>query len=117
MHPSSQTDLDELVRMMHMNPYYEIVIHAHCNGKNRRDILAPGPQRNYFDTAGAVRVAGTAKKLTALRAEAIRAYLMDHGIDPARIEIFPWGTSDMLVDEDSPEASLNDRIEIEFTRD
>jgi outer membrane protein OmpA-like peptidoglycan-associated protein len=117
MRKSSQADLDELVRMMHSNPYYEITIHAHCNGKNKREIIAPGEKRNYFDAEGSVKVMGSAKDLTTLRAEAIRAYLADNGVDSERVKIFSWGASDMLVKSDSPEAAFNNRIEIEFTRD
>jgi outer membrane protein OmpA-like peptidoglycan-associated protein len=117
MRESSQMDLDELVRMMQKNPYYEITIHAHCNGKNKREIIAVGPNKNYFDVAGSVQLTGSARDLTALRAEAIRSYLADHGIDPKRTKIFSWGGRDMLVKADSPNANLNDRIEIEFTRD
>ncbi|MDQ2656698.1 MAG: OmpA family protein, partial [Bacteroidota bacterium] len=73
--------------------------------------------RNYFDADGAVLVKGTARDLTMLRAKAIKAYLMDKGIDPARIDIYPWGATDMLVKADDPNATINDRIEIEFTRD
>ncbi|MEX1238580.1 MAG: OmpA family protein [Cyclobacteriaceae bacterium] len=117
MRKASQTDLDELVKMMHSNPYYEITIHAHCNGKNKREIIALGTDKNYFDVAGSAKVAGTAKDLTVLRAEAIRNYLVDHGVDARRTKIFPWGGSDMLVGTQGPHANLNDRIEIEVTRD
>lgn len=117
MRKPSRSDLDELVKMMHSNPYYEITIHAHCNGKKKREIIALGPDRNYFDVAGSVKITGTAKDLTALRAEAIRDYLVENGIDAGRIDIFAWGGSDMLVKADDPHANLNDRIEIEFTRD
>lgn len=117
MRKASHADLDELVKMMHRNPYYEITVHAYCNGKNRREITAMGADRNYFDVAGAVHLTGSAKDLTALRGEAIRSYLIDNGIDPQRVKVFSWGGSDMLVRADSPQASVNNRIEIEFTRD
>lgn len=117
MRKTSQADLDELVKLMHSNPYYEITIHAHCNGKSKREIIALGADKNYFDVAGSVKVEGSAKNLTVLRAEAIRNYLLDHGVDARRMQIFPWGGSDMLVRADSPHANLNDRIEIEITRD
>ncbi len=117
MRKPSQSDLDELVKMMKANPYYEITIHAYCNGKNKRDIIALGPNKNYFDVAGSVTLTGSAKDLTALRGEAIRSYLVDHGIDSKRIKIFPWGGSDMLVRSDSPDATVNDRIEVEIMRD
>lgn len=117
MRKSSEVDLAELVKMMHSNPYYEITIHAHCNGKNKRDIITLGSNKNYFDVAGSVKVVGTAKDLTTLRAEAIRTYLADHGVDPSRVKVFSWGASDMLVKANDPYASLNERVEIEFTRD
>jgi outer membrane protein OmpA-like peptidoglycan-associated protein len=117
MRTRSQVNLDELVNMMHSNPYYEITIHAHCNGKNKREIIALGPDKNYFDITGSIPVTGSAKDLTTLRAKAIRAYLVDHDIDPSRTQIFSWGGSDMLVKSNSPHANLNDRIEIEITRD
>lgn len=117
MRKTSQPELDELVKMMHKNPYYEITIHSHCNGKNKREILAMGANKNYFDVDGSVRLTASAKDLTALRAEAIRSYLVDHGIDPQRVNVFSWGGSDMLVRDHSPHANVNDRVEIEFTRD
>lgn len=117
MRKSSQTDLDELVKMMHSNPYYEITIHAHCNGKKKREIIALGPDKNYFDVSGSVTLTGSAKDLTVLRAEAIQSYLTDNGVEPERVKVFAWGGSDMLVKADDPHANLNDRIEIEFTRD
>jgi outer membrane protein OmpA-like peptidoglycan-associated protein len=60
---------------------------------------------------------GTAKQLTTFRAEAVRSYLIDHGIAANRATIFSWGGKDMLVKETSPAWNLNDRIEIEITRD
>lgn len=117
MRKASQSDLDELVKMMHKNPYYEITIHAHCNGKNKRDVIAPGADKNYFDAAGSVQLTASARQLTALRAEAVRSYLIEHGVDGRRVRVFAWGGSDMLVKANHPHANLNDRIEIEFTRD
>jgi outer membrane protein OmpA-like peptidoglycan-associated protein len=117
MRKSSLQDLQELVKMMHSNPYYEITIHSHCNGKAKREIIAPGSNKNYFDVDGSVKLMGTAKDLTTLRAEAIKSYLSDQGVDPSRVKIYSWGASDMLVKADSPHATFNDRIEIEFTRD
>lgn len=116
MRKSSTRDLDELVKMMHMNPYYEITIHAHCNKRKKGEIIAPGG-KNYFDAEGSYKLVGTAKDLTTLRAETIKEYLSDQGVEPERIRIFSWGSSDRLIRSEGPEADLNDRIEIEFTRD
>src|SRR5688500_18059882 len=98
---------------MYSNAYYEITIHTHCNGKNMREIIAPDARNNYFDTAGSVKMMGTSKNLTTMRAEAIRTSLADTGVDATRVKIFSWGSSDMLVTAESPHATLNDRVEIE----
>ncbi|MDQ2656838.1 MAG: hypothetical protein M3Y60_05405, partial [Bacteroidota bacterium] len=42
MRKPAQADLDQLAAIMQSNPYYEITIHSYCNGRNRREILAPG---------------------------------------------------------------------------
>jgi outer membrane protein OmpA-like peptidoglycan-associated protein len=118
MLPGSKNDLDELVRMMESNPNYVIKVHAHCNGKNSRKIITPGAENNnYFDVNGALEIQGSAKVLTNLRAEAVRAYLAEHGIDKERVKLYGWGGSEMLVEKTSPHAKINDRIEIEILKD
>jgi outer membrane protein OmpA-like peptidoglycan-associated protein len=118
MQPSSRNDLDELVNMMQQNPNYVIKVHAHCNGKKPRKILALGENDNYFDIQSAVEMEASAKTLTKLRAEAIRSYLALHDISSDRVKIYGWGGAEMLVDEDDPNAKqLNDRIEIEVLED
>lgn len=117
MLPQSQTDLDELVKMMNENPNYEITVHGHCNGKKDRRIIAMSENQPYFETEGSMEVYGSAKMLTALRAEAVKKYLIQHGIAEKRIKIFSWGGSYKLVDTDSAYARLNDRIEIEILKD
>lgn len=117
MLPQSKSDLDELVTMMRENPNYEITIHGHCNGKYKRKIITLGPTANYFDVAGTREIHGSAKELTEFRALAVEQYLLDHGIDAKRIRTFAWGGRYMLVDEQSTQARLNDRIEIEIRKD
>jgi outer membrane protein OmpA-like peptidoglycan-associated protein len=57
---------------------------------------------------------GSAKELSKQRAEAVRDYLVEHGIEKSRMEIMAWGGTNMLVGETSSSAKLNDRIEIEI---
>lgn len=117
MLPRSQEELDELVNLMNANPAYKIKIHGHCNGTNKRKIIALGKSRNYFDMKGSDEQNGTAKELSEKRAEAVRDYLVEHGIDQKRMETFAWGGTNMLVAETSASAKLNDRIEIEILED
>jgi outer membrane protein OmpA-like peptidoglycan-associated protein len=117
MLPTSRGDLDELVTMMRSNPNYVVKIHAHCNSKHSRKIIAPGTVVHYFDVEGAVEEKGSAKQLTNYRAKLVKTYLMEHGIDEKRIKTYGWGGSEMLVDKNSIHARLNDRIEIEILED
>lgn len=115
MLPQSRVDLDELVYMMQQNPGYEITIHGHCNGKNERKIIAPGP--DCFDIQGSTQFVGSAKELSQLRSDVVRSYLVANGIDGRRIKIFAWGGRYQLVDPYGSAAKLNDRIEIEIRKD
>lgn len=118
MTPSSKRELDELVNMMKLNPNYRIKIHGHCNGNyDKRLIKYPGKNKNYFSMTGADDKNGSSKELSKVRAETIRNYLTEAGIDKSRIEIFAWGGTNMLVAETSTSARLNDRIEIEILQD
>jgi outer membrane protein OmpA-like peptidoglycan-associated protein len=114
MLPRSQEELDELVNMMTSNPEYKIKVHGHTNGNNKRKIISLGKTRNYFDMNGSENKNGSAKELSKQRAEAVRDYLVEHGIEKSRMEIMAWGGMNMLVGENSASAKLNDRIEIEI---
>lgn len=114
MLPRSQEELDELVSMMTSNPAYIIKVHGHTNGTSKRKIISPGKTRNYFDMNGSENKNGSAKELSKQRAEAVRDYLVEHGIEKSRMEIMAWGGTNMLVGENSASAKLNDRIEIEI---
>jgi outer membrane protein OmpA-like peptidoglycan-associated protein len=117
MKPDSQTDLEELVRLMNLNPGYIIRVHAHCNGKGNRNIKALGKSSGYFELSSMMEFKGSARELTELRAEAIRSYLKERGINEKRVKVFGWGGAEMLVNRNDPDAKINDRIEIEILRD
>jgi outer membrane protein OmpA-like peptidoglycan-associated protein len=117
MTPPSKRDLDELVSMMKQNPNYVIKVHAHCNGKYGREVIALGADNNYFETTGSTQVRASAKELTNMRAQAIKSYLMLNGISEERVKSYAWGGSEMLVSDKDVNARLNDRIEIEVLKD
>jgi outer membrane protein OmpA-like peptidoglycan-associated protein len=117
MLPRAKEELDELVHLMNSNPAYVIKIHGHTNGNDKRKIIGLGETRNYFDVKGSVEKNGTSKELSKDRAEAVREYLVEHGIARDRMDIMAWGGTNMLVKELSSSARLNDRIEIEILKD
>lgn len=117
MLPASKLELDELVSMMKSNPNYLIKIHGHSNGNNKRKIIDLGKAKNYFSVTGSYQHEGSSKELSRLRAEAVRRYLSENGVERDRSSIYAWGGLNMLVPENSTSAKLNDRIEIEILRD
>lgn len=117
MLPRAKEELDELVSLMKSNPAYEIRIHGHANGNQKRKIIGLGEVRNYFDVKGSKEKNGTSKELSKDRAEAVKDYLAEHGIERDRMDIMAWGGTNMLVKETSSSARLNDRIEIEILKD
>ena len=113
LEPSSEMQMNELVLMMQTNSGYKIVIHTHCNPGARRNVKLP-LDKNYFNLGSAVDDMASDKKLTRVRAEVIRSYLISHGIDKKRIGMVGWGSMDPLVESTASDAHINDRTEIEL---
>jgi outer membrane protein OmpA-like peptidoglycan-associated protein len=115
--PASKGNLNQLVNLMITNPKYVITLHSHCNGKNARKAFVPVDFKNPFDLQNGKEVDLSAKDLTKLRGEAIKAYLVANGIEQHRVKVYGWGASDMLVKHTDPNSKINDRIEIEIMKD
>ena len=115
--PESQAELDGLAEMLKDNPKYKIAIHAHCNGKERRDIVSRGKSVDFFmPHADNHKEHGSAKRLTELMGEAVKDYLITQGIEGNRIKVKPEGAIFMIYPQNNSRADKNNRIEIEVTR-
>lgn len=115
--PESERELKELLAMMNENSKYKIRIHGHTNGDYGRDIVSLGESTDLFHTNTANKKhAGTAKELSALRAETVKKYLVDNGIEEDRISVKGQGGLHMVYDPKSTLAAMNDRIEVEITK-
>lgn len=115
MLPESRYQLNQLLEMMNENPDYRIKIHGHTNGNAPGKIITPGTDNNYFSLSESDEEGfGTAKKLSKERAELIKAFLVDNGVDPSRMEVKAWGGKRMLYDKLSSQADKNVRVEIEI---
>ncbi|HEY0743450.1 MAG TPA: OmpA family protein [Chryseosolibacter sp.] len=115
--PESERELKELLAMMHENSRYKIRIHGHTNGDQGRDIVSLGESTDLFHTSTLNKKhPGTAKELSALRAESVKKYLVDNGIEENRIAVKGEGGVHMVFDPKSTLASMNDRIEVEITK-
>jgi hypothetical protein len=112
----SRRQLEVLRALLRANAEWRIVINSHCNPGGKRDIVLPGKGRDPFDISEGVERSGTDMSLTKARAETLRDYLGDHGIDERRITVMGWGSLDLLVKRSAVNAAVNERIEVAYSR-
>ncbi len=117
MRPESRYEVTSLLEMLKENPKYKIRIHGHTNGNASGKIISMGDSKNFFDLRDAKDGHGSAKKLSAERAQVIQSYLISQGIDAARMEVKAWGGKRPVYEEDSQQAKANVRVEIEILED
>ncbi len=117
MREKSRYELEELLRFLQENPTTAIKLHGHTNGNSRGiTYLYLKEHGNFFNIRRSreyTKRGVGAKKLSEMRAETIRQYLVKKGIDESRIETKGWGGKNMLYEADSPLAKNNIRVEIE----
>jgi len=119
----SVKQLTDLWRFMTRDSTMRIRIHAHTNGDGapdrysrpkdeNTDIFAPN-RYTAFNARFCKYFRGNARKLSQARAESVRNFLIKKGINSDRLELKGWGARNMLFPEESPNAHLNRRVEIE----
>jgi outer membrane protein OmpA-like peptidoglycan-associated protein len=117
MREQSRYELEEMQRYLEDNPGVRVKLHGHTNGDSRGvTYLYVKEHGNFFNLRRSddyLRRNIGANKLSKMRAETIREYLVKQGIDESRIETQGWGGAKMLHDERSPLAKQNIRVEME----
>lgn len=118
MQSSSQSELDALVAVMKENPKYKIKIFGFVNKKNSRETLTMGTSTQFFalDNKANKRATFSAKELSQARAETVKAYLVQQGIEAGRISAKGEGGNVPLYPEDGNSGERNDRVEVEFVK-
>jgi outer membrane protein OmpA-like peptidoglycan-associated protein len=115
--PGSERELNELVAMMEENPDYNIRLHGHTNGNQSRDIVSLGSSTDFFvPSVSNEKTVASAKELSLLRAELVKAYLVMKGIGAERISTKGEGGKQMIFDPKGTLAGLNDRVEVEIRK-
>lgn len=119
MLPKSIYELNSLLQMVKENENLKIKLHGHTNGNDYGRIIKLGPdETDYFNLHPSnMQTKGSAKDLSYARAEVIRRYLMEQGVEEDRIEIKGWGGSRTLYPVKSPDAIKNVRVEVEILKD
>lgn len=115
MRPESRFEVGSLLEMMKENSKYRIKIHGHTNGKAHGKIISlKEGSDNYFSLNDTKEGFGSAKKLSEERAELLKTYLVNNGIDAKRLVVKAWGGKKPIYDKMSPQAQSNVRVEIEI---
>lgn len=118
MQPESQNELDALVTLLKENPKYKIKIYGYVNKKQARETLTIGTSTQFFalDSKANKRATTSSKELSLARAEIVKAYLVQQGIDAGRVGTKGEGGAVPLYPEDGTLGERNDRVEIEFVK-
>ena len=115
MRPESRYEANSLTEMMNENPKYKIRIHGHTNGNAAGKITTLNKDAtNFFTLNNTKDGVGSAKKLSQMRAELMRDFLVSNGIDAKRIQIKAWGGKKPIYDKLHAQAQANVRVEIEI---
>ena len=102
---------------MEENPDYQIRLHGHTNGKQARDIVSLGESTDFFNPHSSnAKTHSSARELSLLRAELVKAYLLSKGIDGERISTKGEGGKQMIFDPRGTLAGMNDRVEVEVRK-
>lgn len=118
MAPESQNELDGLATLLKETTKYKIRIHGHCNGKQDRESYTMGTSTNFFamDPAGNKKETISSKALSLARAETVKDYLVQQGVEAGRISTKGEGGKIPLYPEGGSQGQYNDRVEVEFVK-
>jgi outer membrane protein OmpA-like peptidoglycan-associated protein len=118
MKPESKFELNGLLGMIKENENLEIRIHGHTNGNaSGKLITLKEGDLNFFEvTSNNDEKVGSAKELSKERANAIRMWLIEQGVDENRMSLKGWGGKKMLYKKNDKKASKNVRVEIEILK-
>lgn len=118
MLPESKYQLNSLLEMMQKSPTMKITLHGHTNGSGGGKIIYMGPSKNFFAITKDVKNgSGSAKALSAARAETIKEWLIAQGIAADRVNVKGWGGGRMMYDKNSAYARKNIRVDVEVNED
>ena len=117
MRPNSKETVESLVVFMNNNPDIRIRVHGHTNGSLDGKIIKMGDDsKEYFRVLPKEHewTNGSAKALSDYRAQSLKKYMVDHGIDSDRIETKGWGGKRLKYYRKKNQANQNFKVEIEI---
>ncbi len=108
MRPEASAELNKLLKYLKANPEVQIEIQGYTNGNNRIKASPDDMSEGSFT--------GSSKKLSQMRAEKIKTYLMENGISGERLTANGYGGSKMIYPNprNQEEANKNIRVGIQI---
>lgn len=118
MRPESRFELNSLLDMLNEDNSLNITIHGHTNTNSAGKIIRlRDDDNNFFEvTSNNIQDHGSAKKLSLERANVIKRWLVQQGIDENRMKLKAWGGKRMLYDKNDALARRNVRVDIELMK-
>lgn len=107
----SESQLEELYRFLESNPNVQIEIGGHTSGNTAN--IKPNP--NFKKRGKAWRFKGSSEKLSSMRAEAVKNYLEDRGIDSKRLRTRGYGNAQRIVERPTTPAEHRKNMRVEIT--
>ncbi len=101
--PSSYPSLDTLLKVLTQRREYSVALYGHINPYNPQGILEKDAAKEVYDKKTGLN------NLSFARAEAVKAYLVNHGIDKNRIACFGMMGKYPIS---KTESHLNRRVEV-----
>ena len=105
MKPGALDELDKLVSYLKMNPEIKAEIQGHTSGNKRI-------KADRYDQYEEGSFSGSSKKLSQLRAETIKKYLIEKGILGERLTALGYGGSEMIYRRPKNQAEANKNIRV-----
>jgi outer membrane protein OmpA-like peptidoglycan-associated protein len=108
MRPEAAAELNKLLKYLKANTEIKIEIQGYTNGNNRIKASLDDMSEGSFT--------GSSKRLSQMRAEVIRSYLMEKGISGERLISIGYGGSKMIYEKprNQEEANKNIRVGIQI---
>jgi len=105
MKPGAVSELDKLISYLKANPGINVEVQGHTSGNKR----IKTPKNNKGEEGS---FTGSAKKLSQMRADIIKAYLIKNGISESRLTAIGYGGSQMIYPKPKNQMEANKNIRV-----
>ena len=110
MRPGSLSQIDQLAAYLHINPGIKIEIQGHTSGDKRIKASYDNNYEGVLIIEGRFR--GSSRKLSQYRADLIKKYLVDKGVEEERLAANGYGGRKMIYPDPKNQEEANKNIRV-----